>query len=268
MTHITPANVGDSVQLTIDAGVGTVTIVSSRGALDNAAKNALREVLQRLSDDVEVRAVILTGSGPTFCVGQDLREHAASLAADATAAWDTVQEHYIPIGTALATMPKPVIAAVNGTAAGAGAALAFACDLRFIADDAVFHLGFASIGLSFDSGMSWTLPRLIGLGRATELMLLTRPVAAPEALALGLATEVVPAVDLSAVVTTVARALAAGPTIAFGAAKQALAYAAGHGLLDALDMEAGLQTLAGTTEDHAAAVQSFLAKRPPSFRGR
>jgi 2-(1,2-epoxy-1,2-dihydrophenyl)acetyl-CoA isomerase len=122
--------------------------------------------------------------------------------------------------------------------------------------------------LSFDSGMSWTLPRLIGLGRATELMLLSRPVAAPEALALGLATEVVPAADLSARVTLVARELAAGPTIAFGAAKQALAYAVGHGLLDALDMEAGLQTLAGTTDDHAAAVHAFLEKRPPVFHGR
>ena len=268
MTHITPAHAGDSVRLTIDGGVGTVTIASTRGALDGATKSALRDVLQRLSDDPEVRAVILTGSGGTFCVGQDLREHAASLAADATAAWDTVQEHYIPIVTAIATMPKPVLAAVNGTAAGAGAALAFACDLRFIADDAVFHLGFAAIGLSFDSGMSWTLPRLVGLGRATELLLLARPVAAPEALALGLATEVVPVAELSARVASVARELAAGPTIAFGAAKQALAYAAGHGLLDALDMESGLQTLAGTTDDHAEAVQAFLAKRPPVFRGR
>lgn len=268
MTDITPAHADDGVQLTIDGGVGTVTIAGARGALGRATKDALRDVLQRLADDPAVRAVVLTGSGTTFCVGQDLREHAASLAADATAAWDTVQEHYIPIVTALATMPKPVIAAVNGTAAGAGAALALACDLRFIADDAVFHVGFAAIGLSFDSGMSWTLPRLIGFGRATELLLMARPVAAPEALALGLATEVVPAADLSRRAAAVAHELAAGPTIAFGAAKQALAYAAGHGLLDALDMEAGLQTLAGTTDDHAEAVQAFLAKRPPAFRGR
>lgn len=268
MRHITPVSSGSGVQLTIDGAVGTVTIASTRGVLDRATKDALREVVQRLGDDPAVRAVVLTGSGATFCVGQDLREHTASLAADATAAWDTVQEHYIPIVTALATMPKPVIAAVNGTAAGAGAAFAFACDLRFIADDALFHLGFAAIGLSFDSGMSWTLPRLIGFGRATELMLLARPVAAPEALALGLATEVVPAADLARRAAAVAHELAAGPTIAFGAAKQTLAYAAGHGLLDALDMEAGLQTLAGTTDDHAEAVQAFLDKRRPVFRGR
>lgn len=268
MTHITPANTADGVQLTIDGGVGTITIASPRGALDRATKDALREAVQEVGDDPSVRAVVLTGSGTTFCVGQDLREHAASLAADATAAWDTLQQHYIPIVTALATMPKPVIAAVNGTAAGAGMALALACDLRFMADDAVFHLGFAAIGLSLDSGMSWTLPRLVGHGRAAELVLLARPISAAAALDLGLATEVVAAAGLAARAAAVARELAAGPTIAFGAAKQALTYAAGHGLLDALDMEAGLQTLAGTTEDHADAVRAFLERRPPVFRGR
>lgn len=268
MSGLTPGDSTDSVRLTMAEAVATVTIASARGTLDGVTKGALRDALLRLGDDPAVRAVVLTGSGSAFCVGQDLREHSAALATDATAAWDTLREHYNPIVTALATMPKPVVAAVNGTAAGAGAAMAFACDLRLMADDAVFRLGFAAIGLSFDSGLSWTLPRLIGFGRATEFMLRARPVSAPEALALGLATEVVAAADLAARAAAVARELAAGPTIAFGAAKQALAYAGGHGLLDALDMETGLQTLAGTTEDHAEAVRAFLEKRPPAFRGR
>ena len=258
----------DGVELAIADAVGTVTIASSRGALSTATKTALRDALDRLADDPTVRAVVLTGSGATFCVGQDLKEHAAALSADATAAWDTLREHYIPIASALATMPKPVIAAVNGTAAGAGAAFAFACDLRLVSDVAVFHLAFASIGLSVDSGLSWTLPRLVGFGRATELLLRARPLSAVDALALGLATEVVPAVDLAARAATVAAELAAGPTVAFGATKQALAYSAGHGLPDALDMEAGMQTLAGTTEDHADAVRAFLDKQSPLFRGR
>ena len=258
----------DGVEVAIADAVGTVTIASNRGALSTATKTALRDALNRLADDTTVRAVVLTGSGATFCVGQDLKEHAAALSTDATAAWDTLREHYIPIVSALATMPKPVIAAVNGTAAGAGAALAFACDLRLVSDVAVFHLAFAGIGLSIDSGLSWTLPRLVGFGRATELLLRARPLSAADALALGLATEVVPAVDLAARAATLAAELAAGPTVAFGATKQALAYSAGHGLLDALDMEAGMQTLAGTTEDHADAVRAFLGKRPPIFRAR
>jgi 2-(1,2-epoxy-1,2-dihydrophenyl)acetyl-CoA isomerase len=256
------------ISLAIADAVATVTIASDRGALSTATKTALRDALNRLADDPAVRAVVLTGSGGTFCVGQNLKEHAAALSADATAAWGTLQEHYIPIVTALATMPKPVIAAVNGTAAGAGAAFAFACDLRLVSDAAVFHLAFAGIGLSVDSGLSWTLPRLVGFGRATDLLLRGRPVSAADALALGLATELVPASDLTARAAAVAAELAAGPTVAFGAAKHALSYSAGHGLTDALDMEAGMQTLAGTTEDHADAVRAFLDKRAPVFRGR
>jgi 2-(1,2-epoxy-1,2-dihydrophenyl)acetyl-CoA isomerase len=257
-----------AVDVTVTGHVETVAMAGPRGALDNATKTALQLRLAQLADDPSIRAVVLTGSGSIFCVGQDLREHAVALDSDATAAWDTLRDHYNPIVLSLATMPKPVIAAVNGTAAGAGAAFAFACDLRLMADSAAFHLAFTSVGLSFDSGLSWTLPRLIGLGRATELLLRPRQVSASEAVALGLAHEVVPAGKLAARAAAMAAELAAGPTAAFGAAKQALAYSAAHGLADSLDMEAGMQTLAGTTEDHAAAVRAFLEKRPPTFNGR
>ncbi|MDQ1486235.1 MAG: 2-(1,2-epoxy,2-dihydrophenyl)acetyl-CoA isomerase [Actinomycetota bacterium] len=258
------------VGIEIADAVATITIATARGALDTRAKTALRDGLERIASDVRVRAVVLTGVGRTFCVGQDLVEHSTALADDATAAWDTLREHYNPIVTSLATMPKPVIAAVNGVAAGAGASFAFACDLRLIADDAAFHLAFAAVGLSPDSGLSWTLPRLIGHGRAAELLLRPRqrPIPASDAVLLGLVHAVVPAADLHARARELALELAAGPTVAYGAAKQAMAYSAGHGLVDALDMEAGLQTLAGTTEDHAGAVAAFLEKRPPTFRGR
>lgn len=249
----------------------TVTLlgVSGRpGALDTPTKNALRATLERLGADPGVRAVVLTGSGKVFCVGQDLREHVTALDADATGAWETVRSHYNPIVTALATMPKPVIAAVNGVAAGAGASFAFACDLRLVASTAVFHVAFGSIGLSVDSGMSWTLPRLVGYGRAMELLLRPQPIPAASALEWGLAHEVVPVDTLAQRAATVAAELAAGPTIALGAAKQALAYSAAHGLADSLDMEAALQTVAGTTDDHAAAVRAFLEKRTPRFNGR
>ena len=238
------------------------------GGLDTPAKQALRTVLERLADDTSVRAVVLTGRGSAFCTGQDLREHAAALATDATAAFDTVRQHYGPITLALATMPKPVIAAVNGTAAGAGAAFAFACDLRLLAESASFHLAFGRLGLSVDSGMSWTLPRLVGTGRALELLLRSRPIDAYAALEVGLAHEVVADGGLAVRAAQLAAELAAGPTIAFGATKQALAYAAGNTLADALDMEAALQVVAGTTQDHADAVDAFLDKRPARFSGR
>jgi 2-(1,2-epoxy-1,2-dihydrophenyl)acetyl-CoA isomerase len=256
------------VLITARGAVTTVTLTTARGVLDTGALIALRDGLQRVADDPRVRAVVLTGVGGTFCVGQDLKQHAAALAVDATAAWDTLREHYNPIVMALATMPKPVVAAINGTAAGAGAAVAFACDLRVVADTASFHLAFGSIGLSVDSGLSWTLPRLVGYGRAIDLLLRPRAVSASEAVDLGLAHEAMPAADLRARADTLAAELAAGPTVAFGAAKQALAYSASHTLVEALDMEAGLQTLAGTTEDHRDAVLAFLEKRTPTFRGR
>jgi 2-(1,2-epoxy-1,2-dihydrophenyl)acetyl-CoA isomerase len=257
-----------SVEVTRFDAVTTVTIASERGSLDRATKNRLRDVLGEVADDPSVRAVVLTGAGSTFCVGQDLREHVSDLSADATAAWDTLRDHYNPIVTALATMPKPVIAAVNGVAAGAGASFAFACDLRLMASSAVFHLAFGGVGLSVDSGMSWTLPRLVGHGRALDLLLRARPIPASSALELGLAHEVVADDVLASAAAELAAQLAAGPTIAFGAAKQALAYSAAHSLRDSLEVEAAMQSLAGTTQDHANAVRAFLAKERPRFDGR
>jgi 2-(1,2-epoxy-1,2-dihydrophenyl)acetyl-CoA isomerase len=212
--------------------------------------------------------VVLTGAGErAFCVGQDLREHAEHLAAGGTLS-DTVTQHYSPIATLLATMPKPVVAAVNGVAAGAGAGFAFACDFRVVADTAGFNLAFTAIGLSADSGSSWSLQRLVGLAKAKELLLLPRTVAAQEALTLGLATRVVPAADVLPESLELARQLADGPTVAYGAVRRAVAFAAAHPLDEALAYEGELMTLTGGTEDHRDAVDSFLRKEKPTFNGR
>ncbi|ABK53608.1 Enoyl-CoA hydratase [Acidothermus cellulolyticus 11B] len=250
-------------------GAVAVVVLAGRdgtGTLDLATKAALRDTLRRVADDSAVRAVVLTGTGSVFCLGQDLHEHAAALADDATRAWDTLRNHFNPIATALATMPKPVIAAVNGTAAGAGMSLALACDLRVAAPAATFHVAFPGIGLSVDTGMSWFLPRLIGYGRAMELLLRPRPISAAAAAELGLVTAV--AEDVRQAAVQLAEELADGPTVAYGAIKQALLYSAAHGLPDALDLEAGMQTVAGITADHAGAVQAFLRKQKPRFEGR
>ena len=184
------------------------------------------------------------------------------------AALDTVREHYNPLVLAIRSMPKPVIAAVNGVAAGAGAGLAFACDIRIAAQGASFLMAFARVGLAADTGVSWTLPRLAGAGRAAELLMLAEPIRASRALELGLVNQVVQDADLAVVAGALAARLAAGPTAAYAGIKERLNYAAGHGLADALEKEAEVQTALGRTADHQAATLAFTRKQEPRFLGR
>jgi 2-(1,2-epoxy-1,2-dihydrophenyl)acetyl-CoA isomerase len=272
----TPDTDRPPVACTVEGGVATVRLdrPAAMNSLTLATKEALLEALRAVAADEAVRAVVLTGSGRAFCVGQDLREHVADLrAADAdpsggTGLGITVRDHYNPITTLLSTMPKPVLAAVNGVAAGAGASFAFACDLRLLAESAGFNLAFAGIGLSCDSGASWWLPRLVGVARAKELLLVPRTVPAAEALQLGLASRVVPDDELPAAAVELAGRLAEGPTQAYAAIRRAVAFSSGHDLAASLEHEAGLMTSTGATADHRAAVEAFVAKRPPTFTGR
>ena len=261
-------------------GVGLVRLnrPEALNALDRGTRVELLSVLGDVAADPGVRCVVLTGTGRAFCVGQDLREHAAQLAGvdhqgsaddlapDGLAA--SVLEHYNPLATLLHTMPKPMIAAVNGVAAGAGASLAFLADLRLVAAGAGFNLAFAQIGLSCDTGSSWTLPRLVGPTTALRLLYAGGTISAEESLALGIATEVVPDAELEERVLEVAGRLAAGPTQAYAAIRQAVAYAAHSSLTEALAREAELMARTGATEDHRQAVEAFLAKRPPMFTGQ
>lgn len=253
--------------------VATVTLnrPDAMNALDADLKVRLRDALRAAADDDGVRAVLLTGNGRAFCVGQDLVEHGAMLEAtgksDPTAVWTTVTEHYAPIVTALTTMPKPVVAGVNGIAAGAGAAFALACDFRVLADSAGFNFGFAAIGLSVDSGLSWTLPRFVGTGKAKELLLTPRTVGAEEARVLGLATSVVNADALLPSALAMARELARGPTAAYAAIRRSLAFSAAHGFEESVQFEAEMMQATGGTDDHRKAVQAFLGKRPATFEG-
>jgi 2-(1,2-epoxy-1,2-dihydrophenyl)acetyl-CoA isomerase len=269
----TPATVDPSaapVLLEVSGGVATVTFnrADAMNALDTPTKELLLSTLQQVADDPAVRVVVLTGTGRAFCVGQDLREHIGLLQRQDESLWQTVPQHYNPVVELIATMNKPVIAALNGVAAGAGAAFAFAADLRVLADTAGFNLAFAGIALSCDSGSSWTLPRLVGTARAKELLLMPRTVRAEEALTLGLATRVVPAAELAEVVAELAATLAAGPTLAYGSIRRAVAYSAGHTLTESLAREGEYMSLTGGSEDHAAAVTAFIAKEPPTFTGR
>lgn len=260
---------GEQVTLSVTDGVAQIVLSrpDAMNALDTATKVALRDVVARVAHDDDVRCVLLTGQGRAFSVGQDLREHVSLLQAGDTSLWRTVPDHYNPVALGLATMPKPVVAAVNGVAAGAGAAFAMAADLRIVAASAGFNLAFAGVALSADSGSSWWLPRLVGMTRAKELLLLPRTVPADEALAIGLATEVVPDEQLATRAREVATRLSAGPTLAYAAIRRALAFSATHHLEESLAHEAELMALTGGTADHAEAVDAFLAKRQPSFTG-
>ncbi|MCA1185458.1 MULTISPECIES: enoyl-CoA hydratase-related protein [unclassified Saccharopolyspora] len=259
------------VLLTRDTGgVRLITLnrPESFNALNVELKLALVGALREAAADDAVRAVVLTGSGRSFCAGQDLKEHIAQLQADDPSPLKTVEEHYNPLIRAVATMPKPIISAVNGSAAGAGASLAFASDLRIAAADAKFLMAFANVGLSTDSGASWTLPRLIGYGRAMELLLLAEPVAADEALRIGMVNRVVDAGQATEAAMELAARMATGPTSAYARIKETMRAAAAEGLDEALDVEAGAQNEAGSTADHREAVAAFVEKRTPNFIGR
>ena len=261
----------DSVRYDVADGVGTITLnrPEAMNALDTPTKVALRDTVLAAAEDDAVRCVVLTGTGRAFCVGQDLKEHIGLLEAnDLEALWSTVPVHFAPIAMALAEMPKPVIASLNGVAAGAGASMAFACDFRVVADTAGFNLAFTGIALSCDTGISWTLPRLIGRAKATELLYFPRTVPAAEAMTLGLATSVVPAAELASATAELAAKLANGPTVAYGSVRQSLAYSASHTLAEALQFEAEKMQLTGGTEDHRNAVVSFVAKEKPTFQGK
>ncbi|MBY8884175.1 enoyl-CoA hydratase/isomerase family protein [Streptomyces sp. PTM05] len=263
----------DTVLYEVTEGLATITLnrPEAMNALSTEAKDALRDTLREAAGDPAVRAVLLTANGRAFCVGQDLKEHVATLRAgrpEGGRTMNTVQEHYNPIVTAIATMAKPVVAGVNGVAAGAGAGFAFAADYRVVADTASFNTSFAGVALSADSGASWTLPRLVGPARAADLLMFPRSVSAQQALEWGIAQQVVPADELPAAALAVARRLAEGPTVAYAAIKESLAYGTGHSLIETLVKEDELQERAGTSEDHRIAVEAFLKKEKPKYVGR
>jgi 2-(1,2-epoxy-1,2-dihydrophenyl)acetyl-CoA isomerase len=263
----------DTVLTDVSDGLATITInrPDAMNAMNTAAKVALRDALRAAADDPAVRAVLLTATGRAFCVGQDLKEHVTKLSEARESdgnALSTVREHYNPIVRTLTEMEKPVVAGVNGVAAGAGFGFALAADYRVVADTATFNTSFAGVALTADSGVSWTLPRLIGASRAADLLLFPRSISAQDAHELGIANKVVPASDLAKEAHAVARALADGPTVAYAALKASMAYGAGHTLAETLEKEDELQTKAGASQDHTIAVEAFLAKRTAKYLGR
>ena len=258
--------VTDGLKVEIDDAVATLTLdrPEALNALTVPMKLALRKELESLAADRAVRAVILTGAGRAFCAGQDLAERDQP---DAAPLDVELRERYNPIIRAIRSMGQPLIAAVNGVAAGAGASLAFASDLRICAEEARFVLAFGRIGLVPDSGATWFLPRLVGPAKAAELALAGDTLDAGEALRLGLVSRVVPGDQLLVEARALADRLADGSPIALALTKAALQRSATMTLDETLDEEARLQGLAGASADHAEGLAAFKEKRPPRFTG-
>ena len=262
----------DAPVLLIDNTQNVRTITLNRPDVLNACNTVLLQALAAALRDAEkdntVRCLVLTGAGRAFCSGQDLADVAGLYQSPEPIELGAhLRQNYHPVIVRLRTMEKPVIAAVNGVAAGAGCSLALACDMRIAAESASFIEAFVNVGLVPDSGSTFMLPRLIGVARAFEMACTGRKVKADEAVRIGLVHQAVADGQLMEETTKIAQKLAALPPRAIGLTKRALNAAWSSDLETQLDYEAMLQTTAGQTHDHREGVTAFLEKRPPVFRG-
>jgi len=253
-----------------DGGVAILTLdrPDVLNAFDEALTSALAVAATDAASDTAVRCVVITGAGRAFSAGQDLRDRATAIAQGADLRLgDELRRRYHPIVVAIREMRKPVIAAVNGVAAGAGLGLALSCDVRVAAESATFRAAWSKVGLVPAAASAYFLPRLVGWGRAIDIIFSGEPVKSDEALRLGLATRVWPDAEFAGCWRAYARDLANGATVAYALTKEGLNAAWDRGLRDFLEVEASLQDRAGKTADYAEGVRAFLEKRPARFSG-
>jgi enoyl-CoA hydratase/carnithine racemase len=255
----------------IEGSVGLVTFdrPDRLNALTFDVYADLRDLLGELEHRGDVSVLVITGEGRGFCSGGDVHEIIGQLLEMDTAGLLDFTRMTGAVVEAIRRLPMPVISAVNGLAAGAGAVIALASDLRLVAESASFHFLFTKVGLAgADMGSAYLLPRVVGLGRASELLLLGEPVDAVTAREIGLATRVVPDAELGSQALELAGRLASGPTLAYGATKVLLSRELDMDLGSAIEFEAFTQALLMTSEDHAEFYRAFTGKRPPEWQGR
>lgn len=257
----------EHILFAVENGVARITF--NRPAVFNAMHHAMRQEILAAFDtcakDPAIRAVYLTGSGRAFCAGEDLQEVVDPNGPSLT---EIISTGYNPIVLAIRTLEKPVVCAVNGVAAGAGANIALACDITVATASASFTQAFSKIGLIPDSGGTWTLPRLVGLQRATALMMLSDKVSAADAAAMGMIWKVFPDETFAEESIKLAETLAGMPTRGLGLTKRALNRAFAHDFAAQLAVEDELQAQAGQTDDYREGVDAFLEKRKPVFTGK
>jgi 2-(1,2-epoxy-1,2-dihydrophenyl)acetyl-CoA isomerase len=259
-----------SILVSQDGGVLQITLnrPDKLNAFNPAMHAELRAALERAANDADVRAVLLTGAGRGFCAGQDLSERQVAPGAAPIDLSVSIGSHYNPLVRRLRELPKPVVCAVNGVAAGAGANIALACDIVLAARSASFVQAFSRIGLIPDSGGTWFLPRKVGMARAMGLALLGDQLSAEDAEKWGLIWKVFEDNDLLHEAENLARRLASGPTKGYALLKRALHASAGNSLDAQLDLERDLQREAGFSEDYREGVAAFKEKRKPEFKGK
>jgi len=248
---------------------GLVSITLNRPGVLNALNDTmaaeLLDALDRAAGNPAVRAVLLTGAGRGFLAGQDLNSVADMRAAGSLS--DHLDATWNPLVRRLWTLEKPVVAAVNGPAVGAGCAVALACDIVLASEQAVFVAAFSKLGFIPDAGLTWLLPRLVGMPRALEIIYLGDPINAGRALQLGLTNEVLPPDTLVPQATELALRLAEGPTTAYGAAKRVMHAGLTLNLDEAMALEGSVQDLVGATADNREGLTAFFEKRTPYFQG-
>jgi 2-(1,2-epoxy-1,2-dihydrophenyl)acetyl-CoA isomerase len=238
-------------------------------AFDEALTGALAAAVDDAARDATVRALVVTGAGRAFSAGQDLRDRAMQVESRGDLhLGDELRRRYHPVISQLRTMRKPVVAAVNGVVAGAGLGIAVACDVRVASASAVFRAAWSRVGLVPDAGSAFFLPRIVGFGRATDMILTGEPVSAEEALRIGLVTRVWADAEFADGWRDYARALAQGATEAYALSKEGLNAAWDRDFESFLDLESALQDRAGRTRDYAEGLRAFTTKRPARFEGR
>ena len=260
-----------SLRLERDAGLAVITLDRPEvlNAFDETLTAALASAVDEVAKDGSVRVVVITGAGRAFSAGQDLRDRLMMVEAGKDLhLGDELRRRYHPLIASIRAMRKPVIAAVNGVVAGAGLGIAVACDVRVAAASASFRAAWGRVGLVPDAGSAYFLPRLVGWGRAMDMILSGEPVGADEAMRIGLATRVWPDTEFAREWRAYAMTLASGATEAFALTKEGLNASWDLDLSAFLDVEAGLQDRAGRTRDYAEGVKAFTAKRRAEFEGR
>ncbi len=258
-----------NIEYGVDSGVAVLKLnrPDALNSFTAEMHGEVREVLASAAEDKAVRAVLITGNGRGFCAGQDLNDRAVSPGESMPDLGDSVENYYNPLIRRITTMEKPVICAVNGVAAGAGANIALACDIVIAARSANFIESFSRLGLIPDSGGTWHLPRLVGMARAKGLAMLGPKVSAEQALEWGMIWQVVDDEALMDTALGLARQMATQPTRGFAFTKQAFAASAANTLDQQLDLERDLMRAAGRTHDYQEGVKAFLEKRQPEYKG-
>jgi 2-(1,2-epoxy-1,2-dihydrophenyl)acetyl-CoA isomerase len=259
-----------TIEFVIEDGLARLTLdrPDRLNSFNAQMHEEVREAMETVQRDDSIRCLLISGNGRGFCAGQDLSDRNVAPDADSPDLGESLEQKYNPLIRSLTRLEKPVICAVNGVAAGAGANIALACDIVIAAESAKFIQSFCNIGLVPDSGGTWTLPRLVGRARALGMALLGERISARQAEDWGLIWKCVADEELASTAEQMARHLATQPTRGLGLIKRAMLASSDNSLDDQLDLERDLQRLAGRSDDHREGVSAFMEKREPEFKGR